>query len=346
MIFHPAQISVTPQMLQHPYNANEFSQKTYQIAGLTTHVYNSDKLASYIQHANDQLKKPGDQRKHFPSIPVHVLYLVHHRGGDYHDTEMLAYNLLHRYYANKTDVEIPLVCVTFDNRNHGERLISKQRNLLWTLGNDTHALDMISDIDGNVEDLKLIMNHLPLYLNLEYYVDRNVKEEMGINIKYVNGIAGVSLGGHTVVRFALKYPDLVDILMPFVGLVDLSSLLIHRLLKTPVTDPAYDKRMFYYNYSELPLNDDQRRVQYPEFFHKYLAQRDQQIFEQFPMSKIKMFAAFGADDTLVPAKLSTIWCEQYINTNDSSEFFVQPNTGHETTAEMIEKAGQWLARVL
>lgn len=328
------------------FDSLEFAQKEYQISGITAHVYNLDKLQRYLERVNEQCKLPAETRSHLPAIPIHVLYLVHQRGGDYHFTESMAYNILHQYYANKQNVEIPLVCVTFDSRNHGERLISLERNRAWKLGNQTHALDMVSDLDGTVEDLKLIMNHLPLYLNLEYYVDPVVKDDLGINIKYVNAIAGVSLGGHTVIRFASKYPDLVDIMMPFLGLVDLSTLLINRLLKTPLDDPLYDRRRFYFNYDELNLSDEQKQVQYPEFFHKYLAQRDLQIFEEFPMSKIKLFAAFGADDTLVPPKLLTVWCELYINTNEASAFIIEEGVGHDVTDDMIKKASEWLARVL
>lgn len=328
------------------FEKSKFSSKEYNIAGMTTHVYNSDSLVPYIKAQNELFKHPGEHRNHANHIPIHVLYLVHQRGGDYHFTELVAYQLLHQYYEKKDKVDIPLMCVTFDNRNHGERLISKKRNSAWSSGNDTHAIDMISDIDGNVEDLKLIMNHLPLYLNLEYYVDPFVKTELGINIQYVNGILGVSLGGHTVIRFASKYPDLVDLMIPFVGCIDLSTLLINRLLKTPIDDPSYDRRMFYFNYDELSLNDDQRRDHYPEFFHKYLAQRDQQIFEDFPMLKIKMFAAFGADDTLVPPKLSTVWCELYQNTNDGTEYFVEEGVGHDVTETMIQHALTWLANQL
>ena len=36
-----------------------------------------------------------------------------------------------------------LVAVSFDQRNHGSRLVDKTANEAWRGGNDTHALDML-----------------------------------------------------------------------------------------------------------------------------------------------------------------------------------------------------------
>lgn len=332
-------------MQSFEFDPASFSKKDYNIAGVTTHVYNSDKLQPYIEGVNTLYKTDVQSHGRLGDIPIHTVYILHGRGQDYKYAEAVAYNILKQYYAKK-DVTIPLICVAFDMRNHGERLIDEERNIGWTSGNNTHALDMISSIDGNAADLKLIMEYLPSYLNLEYLIDTKLKTELGTTIQYVNILSGVSLGGHTAIRFASQYPESVDIINPMIGCNDLSTLLINRLIKTPIDSPDYDKKMFYYNYDELPLTESQRQVQYPEFFHNYLATEDKKIWEDFPMNKIKLFATFGGKDTLVPPKLSKFWVESYLSTNGDSESFTQEDVGHECTPEMIDKFTTWLAKTI
>lgn len=333
-------------MQQFEFDPSSFSKKDYNIAGVTTHVYNGDCLGPYIDKINKLYADDWESHSKLVDIPIHVVYILHGRGQDYSYSESIAYTLLNQYYAKKLVVQVPLVCITFDMRNHGERLIDEARNTSWKSGNQTHALDMISSIDGNAADLKLIIEYLPSYLNLEFLLDSKLKSELGSTIKYVNILSGISLGGHTVIRFASQYPHLVDIINPIIGCNDLSTLLINRLIETPIDSPDYDKKLFYYNYDELPLSNQQRQYEYPEFFHKYLSIEDKKIWEDFPMSKIKLFATFGEQDTLVPPKLSKFWIESYLSTNDDSESFTQENAGHECTPEMIDKFTTWLAKIL
>ncbi|KAK6461954.1 hypothetical protein DFJ63DRAFT_206859 [Scheffersomyces coipomensis] len=318
------------------YNPDTFSKSQYFIAGITTYVYNGSVLEDYVKKFNTE---------HHKEIPINVLYLIHQREGSYKSTESFAYNILKQFYEKKQgDVKVPLICVTFDNRNHGEKLIDKLKNLDWKRGNETHAIDMVSGIDGNVADLKLLIDYLPGYLNLDYYLSDKVKQEVQPEFKFKNSISGYSLGGHTVIRFASKYPDLVEILNPVVGCSDLSSLLINRLKSNRIESEAYDKKYFYFNYPELDLTEDQKKHQYPEYFHNYLSKQDQAIFENFAMHKIKLFASFGAKDTLVPPKLTTVWTELYENTNNDSQVFIQEDAGHEATPEMFDKFTTWLVK--
>lgn len=103
----------------------------------------------------------------------------------------------------RASAEIPnTLVVTFDSRNHGERLVDDQKNGTWMDGNATHALDMYSimylnstgsksdlgiylnnDRMGNVSDISLLIDLLPSFL--------------GVDVHRF-GVAGVSLGGHSV----------------------------------------------------------------------------------------------------------------------------------------------------
>jgi hypothetical protein len=318
------------------FDPESYSKVTYNIGGISTNVYNSDKLVSYVEKFNEVLH-PVD------CIPINVLYLIHQREGNYKFTEAIAYNYLQQYYEKKSeDVDVPLICVTFDNPNHGQRLVSKQNNLGWAEGNDTHAADMMSIIEATMQNIKLIMDFLPSYLNLDMYLTSEFKSiNPSFDIKFNNVLCGYSLGGHVVIRYATTYPELVRAIHPVVGCADLTTLYITRLKGIKENDRKY----FYFNYDELDLSQEEKG-KYPEALHKRISKQDQAIFESFPMSKIKMFACFGKDDTLVPAKLSSVWCDLYLNTNDATDVYVAEGVGHDVTKEMLDKFTTWLAKNL
>ncbi|EGW34658.1 uncharacterized protein SPAPADRAFT_57709 [Spathaspora passalidarum NRRL Y-27907] len=323
------------------FDPKSFSKEKYNVGGISTYVYNSDLLVPYIKQFDDA------NLPHIEEIPINVLYLVHQRGGDHRFTESIAYNVLKQFYEKRpaSDDTTPLICVTFDIRNHGERLVDELRNSGWTKGNQSHAVDMVSGIEGNVRDLKLIIDYLPSYLNLNHFLGAQFRERNpSCEIKFRNLLSGYSLGGHTVFRFASEYPELVKIINPVVGCHDLTSLLVNRLKQTPLDSPSYHKKYFYFHYDELDLNTEQKQLNYPEVFHKRLSYEDTRIFENFPMNKIKMFAAFGKEDTLVPVKLSSVWCDVYVNSNSACEVFVQEGVGHDVTPEMIDRFTTWLVK--
>ncbi|KAI5955735.1 hypothetical protein KGF54_001237 [Candida jiufengensis] len=322
------------------YNKDSFSKVTYNIGGIDTHVYNSDILTPYIESFNNELQHPTHE------IPINVLYLLHQRQGDYKYTESIAYNILEQFYSKKSNLEtgdIPLICVTFDLRNHGSREIDSLKNHGWDK-NKTHGVDMISSIMGNVIDLKLIIDFLPTYLNLDSLLNLDFKQRnTHYKIKFENIISGYSLGAHTIFRFINEYPNLIKIINPVVGCIDLSSLLINRLKKNSINSSDYDKKWFYYNYEELNLTKEEQQ-KYPQTLHNLLQRQDLNIFENFPMHQIKMFASFGNEDTLVPPKLSSVWCDSYLNTNDDTEIFIEKGMGHDVSDEMIDKFTTWLVK--
>jgi pimeloyl-ACP methyl ester carboxylesterase len=326
------------------YKGEPISKQEFVIGGITVYVYNADKLEAYIDLINSIYHTASHLHKQLTDVPINTVYLIHGRGQDYTYTEQLAYNILSQYYEKKDSPQVPMICITFDNRNHGQRLVGQLQNSSWNSGNETHALDMVSAIDGVIDDIKLIMQYLPSYLNLEYFLDPKLVQELGTEIKYVNILSGVSFGGHTVIRFASKYPQLVDAINPIVGCSDLTSLLVNRLVKTPIDSTDYDKKLFYFNYDELPISREQQKVNYPPTFHQYLSSDDQNIWENFPMRLVKMFAAFGGKDVLVPPKLSKFWVESYESTNSATELFTQEDAGHECTSDMIDRLTTWLAK--
>lgn len=322
-------------MKDFEFDPESFSHKEVFIGGINTFVYNADAIAPYIEKLNKSLPEKGT------AIPINVLYLVHYRGGDYKFTESTAYTILKQYYEKKPDA-VPLVCVTFDNRNHGTRVVDKKYNSSWKLGNLTHGVDMVSQIHGNVADLKLVIDYLSSYLNVEALLAPHAKE-LDISIGFRNLLSGYSVGGHTIIRFANEYPDLVDAINPNVGCSDLTDLLLTRLFKIKPGEPDFEKKRFYATYDELPLTPEQRKDNYPEAFHKKLAAEDTKIFEDFPF-KIKAYATFGAEDRLVPPSLSRLWIDLYKNNNLATEEFTQEGVGHDITIEMLDGFSTWLVK--
>lgn len=325
--------------MKFDYDPASFSKITYNISGIAVHVYNSDVLVPYIQSFNKSLV-------HIDEIPINIIYLLHPRGVSYKLTEAIGYNILSQVEQKRQQHGgVPLICVTFDLRNHGERTIDASKNEDWLQGNKTHGIDMISSIMGNVQDLKLIIDFLPDYLNLESYLTDEFKSKhQHYNIKHRNIISGYSLGAHTVYRFANEYPELVYAINPVIGCVDLTSLLINRLKQNDLSSDDYDKRWFYYNYDELHLSPEQQKTEYPEHFHKLLSKQDESIWENFAMNSIKMYASFGQEDKLVPFKLSSVWCDSYLNTNDDTEIVVYEGVGHDITEKMIDDFTTWLVK--
>lgn len=322
----------------------QFSKSEVFIGGVKAYLYNGVTLEEYVKKQGDVASKQRPSAEPF-QIPLNVAYLVHGRGQTYQSTEGIAYKYLEQYYE-KTNLEVPFVCVTFDDRNHGERVVDETRNRSWKSGNAHHGIDLVSMVHGIAYNLKLIIDYLPSYLNLEYFLPPGATDQQKVVFKYRNILSGVSLGGHTVIRFAHMYPQLVDVLNPIIGCSALSSLLINRLRGASLDLEDKYKSWFYYDYSELGLDEAARKELYPEAFHKSLAAEDASIFESFPFGKIKMFASFGQNDTLVPPAISKTWVDLFLNSNLHSEAFVQSDAGHEATPEMIDNFTTWLVKYI
>lgn len=300
-------------------------KKELFIGSIKVYVYNTSGLAAYVELFNHDPKAA--------EIPINVLYLIHHREGNYTYTEAVGEKIVTEY---SKDAKVPLIAVTFDIANHGERMVNQRANTVWNEGNLTHGLDMISCIDLTIHDVKLIMDFLPGYLDLDAHMGANLKEE-NVTIRYHNILSGYSVGGHVAIRFASRYPELVSAINPNVGSADMTSLLYNRLKNTA----NFDKKYFYSNYAELDLDEKEKKL-YPEALHRRISQEDVQIFENFPSEKILMFATFFDNDPIVPPRLSNLWVDLYLNTSSESAVFYEKGAIHDITDEMVNRYIEWL----
>lgn len=80
-----------------------------------------------------------------------------------------------------------LIAVSFDQRNHGSRLISPIANEAWRSGNEKHAQDMFSCYHGTSTDTSQLLDYLEAYI----FAEANDKRRLTQNIVF-----GISLGGH------------------------------------------------------------------------------------------------------------------------------------------------------
>lgn len=151
------------------------SSKTYHIAGILTTVYGLEELPKSC-------------------TGISVLWLLHPRlqtkdtmysiGA----TIIAAYNASITTSSSSSGPKKGLIAVTFDQRNHGSRLVVPLANEAWRQENPTHAQDMFSIFHGTAMDTSLLIDHLGSYvLHEEGMEKRSIDEHFCL---------GISLGGH------------------------------------------------------------------------------------------------------------------------------------------------------
>ncbi|KAJ5214908.1 hypothetical protein N7468_010587 [Penicillium chermesinum] len=215
-----------------------------------------------------------------------VFYLAHNRTRTYLVTEGIAHEVLYRYREDSTRARsTPLIAVTMNMRNHGDResQIYPPANRTWQDGNEQHAMDLVSIISGSAQDFKLVLDYLPAYVPQF--------------TRFYNVMAGVSLGAHTAWRIAS--------------------------LASPGQIHAY-----------------------------YVVSRDdRKVADEFP-TDVPLLLCNGVHDKLVPAKHTASWVEDRRRRNQESgieqdiTFFMQDNTGHSCTKEMVAMMAVWLRDIL
>ncbi|KEF62052.1 uncharacterized protein A1O9_00024 [Exophiala aquamarina CBS 119918] len=109
-----------------------------------------------------------------------------------------------------------LIAISFDQRNHGSRLVSPLANEAWRSGNDKHALDMYSSYAGTAADTSLLLDYLPGYIfpHSERTIDHNI-------------VLGISLGGHAAWHVIMQDPRF-SAAIPVIGCPDYARLMADR----------------------------------------------------------------------------------------------------------------------
>ncbi|GAA5842896.1 hypothetical protein JCM9279_004021 [Rhodotorula babjevae] len=302
---------------------------TLVVGGLPVTVYGLDRLTP---------ARPG----HPATRPVAVAFLLHGRGQRSDDKLMLrfAHRLVqHAHEHDSSTTTKDLVVVTFDQRNHGHRLVDKDRQLGWLEGgkrraqerldqglkphdldNPSHATDMMAMQVGTARDVSFLVDFLPaaLFPNDERTVDDWY-------------CAGISLGGHAT-WLALAHDPRISLGVPIIGSPSTHTLLSHRAAHLPA--PA----------GPLPLA--------PPFFPSSLlalfAREDPASVDLARWDGRRVLVLSGEDDELV--NFVHGGSEAFVARLGSEakgckvEAWVQPKTGHACTPEMIERTCEFIYR--
>ena len=199
-------------------------------------------------------------------------------------------------------------------------------------------MDLISIISGSAQDFKLVLDFLPAYLP-QFSCFHNI-------------MMGVSLGGHTAWRIASLASGQFEAFAIVVGCPNLTSLLVERLGVDPAILGIKGEELDTVAYDQLSevMNEKQRR-RWPRDLAELVREGDRMAYEEFPVH-VPLLMCNGVHDQLVPARYTSSWLERTSRLNGvlpqakkSAKLFVQENTGHSCTKEMVEMVAEWLGEM-
>lgn len=336
--------SPLPAGLKAFANIKPVSWQRHNIGGILTTVYGTDELP---QHPDE----------------VVALWLLHGRGSTqdsmaYTAAAMLeAWNSQTGQYHNQN--QKGLICICFDQRNHGSRMIENRNNISWKQGNPTHGPDMFSTYVGTAHDLSLLITQVPSYLPFKIH-------------DHICG--GVSLGGHAT-WVALMNEPRISAGMVIIGCPDYVRLMTDRAIRSKVqsalsSDPPgqdflgspdfpqsllaaieqYDPAGILMGELDVVTGDD--HLHSPS---EREVQALRPVVERTLAGK-KIICLSGGKDKLVPyaqGKIFLDWLKRGISEGGwaadhriALEDIQDPHAGHEFSAVMRKEAERWLCELL
>jgi pimeloyl-ACP methyl ester carboxylesterase len=198
-------------------------------------------------------------------------------------------------------------------------------------------MDLLSVISGSAQDFKLILDYLPTYFPQF--------------INFHNLMFGISLGAHTVYRLASLCRGQIEGFAVVVGCPTIGSLLLNRLridaaalgiTVSELGDVSYDSL-------EKVMNDQQRR-RWPRALAEIIQEGDKKVYEEFPVD-VPLLVCNGKQDPLVPTFHTASWLEKRRENilapeeEKNVKFFVQDDTGHSCTKEMVGMIAAWIGNM-
>ena len=116
----------------------------------------------------------------------------------------------------------------------------------------------------------------------------------------------------------------------------------HRVDPTTLSTTTPELYKVPYDALAKVLNDEQKR-RWPRALHELVSSQDRAIVEAVPVVPLLLMG--GDEDPLVPIKHTEPWVQKR-KENEKTELFVQNNTGHSCTKEMVAKMAVWLSDFL
>ncbi|KAF5861022.1 hypothetical protein ETB97_000776 [Aspergillus alliaceus] len=340
-----------------PATPAPISQTTYPVAGILTTVFGLNELPSQASE-------------------VSCLWLLHPRLANKERMTGIATAAITDWnsrikasQANSSSRCIKgLIAVSFDQRNHGTRLVDPLGNEAWKQGNPRHAQDMFSIIQGTARDVSLLIDFLPSYVfpGSEHEITENL-------------VLGVSLGGHAAWSCILHEPR-VSAGVVIIGCPDYVNLMTDRakLSKLPAwtsSDPQgsqflgseafpaslldtvrkYDPASLFLSHTDMEANAaPQRNGSLREPSEKEKAALRPLLTRCLAGKKILNLS--GGLDKLVPyhrGEAFLTWLKQAISPSGwfsdgavTFEDVIDEGAAHEVTPKMVDEAVRFISDVL
>jgi len=273
---------------------------------------------------------------------------------------LAAAGFLDAWHSRRKPGQKSLICICFDQRNHGSRMVDNRSNVSWKQGNPTHGPDMFNTYSGTAQDLSHLITHLPSYL--PYKLAEHI-------------CGGVSLGGHATWHVLVSDPR-VKAGIVIIGCPDYVRLMTDRAIRSKLatcmdTDPPgrnfLGSRDFPPSLVEAVEKYDPAGILLGELDtvtgddHLHTPSSSEQarlrpiMIERLAGKKILCLS--GGKDRLVPYKESEpflTWLKKAVDTkegwfNDQGtelEDIVDSAAGHEFSSTMRKEAERWLCDLL
>ncbi|GAB7358769.1 hypothetical protein MBLNU230_g3995t1 [Neophaeotheca triangularis] len=147
---------------------------------------------------------------------IACLWLLHGRGDTQDSMSFTAAAMLEAWNKKRKPGDKSLVCVCFDQRNHGSRMVDNLASVSWKQGNPTHGPDMWTLYTGTAQDVSFLITNLPAYLPFSF--SQHI-------------CCGVSLGGHATWH-CLMHDSRVSAGIVVIGCPDYTRLMTDRAIRS------------------------------------------------------------------------------------------------------------------
>ncbi|KAJ5198384.1 uncharacterized protein N7498_007501 [Penicillium cinerascens] len=326
------------------------SQKVYAIAGISVTVFGLEQLQP---QATD----------------VACLWLLHPRLATQERMTGIASSAINDWNGrNQSNPSAKgLIAVSFDQRNHGTRMVDPLANEAWRQGNPRHAQDMFSIFQGTARDTSLLMDYLASFVfpNDEHKISENL-------------VLGVSLGGHAAWSCLLHEPR-ISAGVVIIGCPDYLNLMVDRarLSKLPSWTksnppgseilgseafPAsfvdivkqYDPASLFLSHVDTGSSRPMRADTLPDPTPK--EQQELRPLLTRCLAGKRILNLSGGVDKLVPyhrGEAFLAWFKKAISSNGwfgdgavTFEDIIDQSAGHEVTAKMVDEAVRFISETL
>ncbi|KAF3199116.1 hypothetical protein TWF192_008542 [Orbilia oligospora] len=287
-------------------SASTISKQKHYIAGIEVTIYGASEVAQ-------------------SATSVACLFLLHPRLETLTYVEPIALRCLQAHHESSAQPERGLIVASFDQRNHGTRLVSTKANEAWRSGNELHAIDMFGIYQGTSQDVSLLIDHVPSYV----FPDGD---------KTVDGwlCAGVSLGGHATWLSLVNEPRVKSGVV-IIGCPDFQSVMTHRAWKSKLGSYQEDRFIGSPDYPKT-LDSTVRRTDPAGIIMRDRPQTESSRLIKERLGGKSILVLSGGADKLVPYDCSKPFLDLLKAEGQSLadlKDIVYDGVGHDCTEQMI-----------